>query len=456
MKNTFVLLLLSLSACGQQLDGDGDGFDELTGDCNDDDPNIGPAAIEICDGIDNDCNGETDEFGAKGGTIFYVDLDGDGHGSENGTLEACSVPDGYSTSKRDCDESLSEVNPDADEICDGIDNDCDTHIDEYTAVDAPTWYPDRDGDGYGDMEAGILGCEAPPDHLLDGSDCDDVDPGVNPAANEDCATPLDDDCTESANDIGAIGCTNFYGDLDGDGYGGTEACLCFAEGDYTEDIGGDCNDQDSNIHPGAEEVVDFIDNDCQNGADYPLTDADVHLRLPNSNTYVYQTAIGNFDGDEHADIVVSDPSNSIHLIFGSEIASGDVNDYGIVIEDDSHGGTGNPWTASKYSIVNWDSNADGMDDLILYTKSSDASYGNFLLFTAPFTQDLALSEAATLLSMDYNYAQLLNPVGDLNGDGLEDVVVLDRYGDLDQTSGFIGGLNNVGQISIFYAPVGDG
>ena len=55
MKNTFVLLLLSLAACGQKLDGDGDGFDELTGDCNDDDPNIGPAAIEICDGIDNDC-----------------------------------------------------------------------------------------------------------------------------------------------------------------------------------------------------------------------------------------------------------------------------------------------------------------------------------------------------------------------------------------------------------------
>ena len=56
-----------------------------------------------------------------------MDLDGDGHGSENGTLELF-VPLGYSTSKRDCDESNAGVHPDADEVCDGIDNDCDTHI----------------------------------------------------------------------------------------------------------------------------------------------------------------------------------------------------------------------------------------------------------------------------------------------------------------------------------------
>ena len=107
--------IIFLYGCGTDLDKDEDGFTVLTGDCDEGNPNIHPAAVEICDQIDNDCNGEIDELGARGGILFYADIDGDGHGSSAATLEACSVPEGYSTSKKDCDEGNPNNHPDADE-----------------------------------------------------------------------------------------------------------------------------------------------------------------------------------------------------------------------------------------------------------------------------------------------------------------------------------------------------
>jgi hypothetical protein len=95
-------------------------------DCNDGDAVINPGATEICDGIDNDCDGQTDED-----VTFYRDLDADGYGDANDSIQAlvCSHV-GYVTDNTDCNDSDSAINPGAIEICDGIDLNCDGNTDE--------------------------------------------------------------------------------------------------------------------------------------------------------------------------------------------------------------------------------------------------------------------------------------------------------------------------------------
>jgi hypothetical protein len=96
-------------------------------DCNDNSAAIHPGATEVCNGIDDNCNGQIDE-GVK--TTFYRDADGDGYGNSSLTIQACSVPTGYVTNSTDCNDSNSGIHPGATEICDGIDNDCDGQIDK--------------------------------------------------------------------------------------------------------------------------------------------------------------------------------------------------------------------------------------------------------------------------------------------------------------------------------------
>ncbi|MCH1473826.1 MAG: putative metal-binding motif-containing protein, partial [Bacteroidia bacterium] len=108
-------------------DFDGDGFSESQGDCDDTNESINPEALEICDGIDNDCDGLIDE-GVL--IIFYQDSDSDGFGNPDIFIESCSLPNGYSSNNLDCDDQNPQVNPQVTEIQDGIDNDCDGIIDE--------------------------------------------------------------------------------------------------------------------------------------------------------------------------------------------------------------------------------------------------------------------------------------------------------------------------------------
>ena len=102
-------------------------------------------------GIDDNCNGELDELGSTSGRVWYLDTDGDGYGSDTLPIEACEQPENYAPNKWDCNESDASINPDAVEMCDAIDNDCDGLIDEADPdAQLSTRYLDSDGDGYGD------------------------------------------------------------------------------------------------------------------------------------------------------------------------------------------------------------------------------------------------------------------------------------------------------------------
>ena len=179
-----------------------------------------------------------------------------------GDLDGDGVP-GADCGGDDCDDADPAVYPGADELCGtGIDEDCDAYVDEDDAVDAITWYQDGDGDGYGDAFASQLACDAPPDHVADASDCDDVDPAVNPAADELC-NGLDDDCDGDVDGEDAVDVVTWYLDDDGDGYGDAAVweVQCDAPPDHVAD-GTDCNDASVFVHPGAAEVCNGIDDDC--------------------------------------------------------------------------------------------------------------------------------------------------------------------------------------------------
>ena len=120
-------------------DDDLDGYTRDDGDCDDDPvtgPDVNPGAVEVCDGVDNDCSGSAD-INATDGTTYYRDLDQDGFGDPDGPRpRLCDTPGPvFSTFGGDCDDDNDAVYPTASEVCDGLDNDCSGEVDDACTVD---------------------------------------------------------------------------------------------------------------------------------------------------------------------------------------------------------------------------------------------------------------------------------------------------------------------------------
>jgi len=193
---------------GSLPDADGDGSGALW-DCDDDDPTVFPGATELCDGLDNDCDGEVpadeidgDEDGASecegdcdDGDAAYniVDADGDGVSTcgPDGIVGVPDPEDPLSVPDDDCDDSDPDVFPAApDEDCDGVDDNCDGSIDE----DGKEWkYYDQDGDGFGHPENGEYTCEDE-GYAGEAGDCNDQDASVHKGAEDPPGDGIDQDC----------------------------------------------------------------------------------------------------------------------------------------------------------------------------------------------------------------------------------------------------------------------
>ena len=162
----------------------------------------------------------------------------------------------------DCDDSNPNVYPYADELCDGIDNDCDTYVDEESPIGSLPWFADADGDGFGNPEDGVFACVQPEGYIADNRDCDDSQALVYPDAPEYCDL-IDNDCDTVIDEDSSLDASIFYRDFDEDGYGNPFVTdrRCF-EGDGFVTNSDDCNDSDPEVHPSALEYCDSIDNDC--------------------------------------------------------------------------------------------------------------------------------------------------------------------------------------------------
>ncbi|MFM7203562.1 MAG: MopE-related protein [Myxococcota bacterium] len=252
------------------------GFVSRAGDCNDSAAAINPAASEVCDAVDNNCNGQLDE-GVK--NTYYQDLDGDKFGNPNVSTQACTAPAGYVTNNTDCNDTSAAANPSATETCDLIDNDCDSQVDEGVKT---TFYQDSDGDTYGNPSATTQACTAPSGYVTNNTDCNDTSAAANPTASETCDL-IDNDCDTQVDE----GVQNtYYQDLDGDKFGNPNASTqaCTAPAGYVTN-NTDCADNSVTVYPGATEFCNNIDDDCDGTAD------------ENAGTVWYRDADGDTFGD---------------------------------------------------------------------------------------------------------------------------------------------------------------
>ena len=445
-------------------DDDGDGHTEAEGDCADTNPNAFPGAAERCNGFDDDCDGAIDELDATNDVVWGADADGDGY-APTGSREypSCAEPGpGWVIAWGDCDDTSAAVYPDAPEACDGLDNDCDEVSDEEPTTDPPTWYADEDGDGYGAAAEARTQCASPGEGwVVDGSDCDDGRGDAYPGASERC-NGEDEDCDGVADEEPVEDAAGWYADADGDGYGDDRRGACAGTDGYVE-VGGDCDDGDGAVHPGASEVCnDRVDNDCDGGPGACGWESAIYMPgertiRPTYNDPDLGTAGApiDLDGDGNMEFVVTAPGArqteaglEVGAVYGFELPiAGDLADTDAAWswwgEEDSAG----PGASLVVADFDGDGQADVQVGVPNRTIDGVERAGSLFLVYGPVSPGSALlSDLAAARIDGSTYLEYIGKrsfsVGDIDGDGLADVGAGYEYSEW-------GGTFGTGMIQLF-------
>ena len=393
-------------------------------------------------------------------TLALLALTGckDKDASDSGIDWVDNDADGYA-SDEDCNDDDAAINPAADEICDGVDNDCDEGIDD-DAIDAITFWTDADGDGYGDASTEASACEVPSGTVDNADDCDDESADNSPDGVEVC-DGADNDCDGETDEDDATDVSTFYEDADSDGYGNAEstADACEAPSGFVDDAT-DCDDAEAQANPGLEEQCDDgIDNDCDgtdNGctADgtLSLASSDV-IWLGNDDTELGTPArgMGDMDGDGSIDFALSARGyeggvGGVYLISGP-VASGThpIDDAmsGVIVGEADGDALFGVWPLG-------DMYGDGDGDLVVSAKSHDSAgsnAGRVYVFDSMPSGEVSAGDATAILDGEAagDQAGVISFAGDVTGDGVNDLLVSSTNND---NSG-----NNAGAVYVVEGPV---
>ena len=463
------------------LDADGDGYGDWRlpveaceapsqhvandGDCNDDDDSLHPSAVEACDNIDNDCDefidDEDDDVQREVEVQVFADVDDDGFGDPAVPSIACAAGGGFVEDNNDCDDADSGVHPNAQEVCDNIDNDCNGVIDEGVTT---TFYLDADGDGYGDWRLPVEACEAPSQHVANDGDCNDDDDSLHPSAVEACDN-IDNDCDEfiddEDDDVQREVEVQVFADVDDDGFGdpAVPSIACAAGGGFVED-NNDCDDTDWSVNPNAQEVCDSIDNDCDelidnddNTTDF-LNTGEVFYKDEDQDGFGdpgwpnYRCTTDYWHVDNSADC--DDSADTVFPGADEVCGDGEVNDCDGAVDAARAlcalsgtltaaeataryaGRTKSNGAAGLAVGPAGDLDGDGLADLLvaaaLTTTSSGGAEGEAYILLGPSTGDSTLGDSSTFMTISGDTAggflgHSLSGVGDTNGDGSNDVLI---------------------------------
>jgi Putative metal-binding motif/FG-GAP repeat len=371
----------ALDALPFYADGDGDGFGDPEVvvmrceaqegevdndlDCAPSNAQIYPGAEEICDGADNDCDAQIDESGPS---PYYLDADGDGWGdAAQAPTSTCRPPEGLVSRGEDCDDANASIHPGAsDNSCeDELDQDCDGEVNEE--VDLSPWLLDEDGDGCTEDEAehpascaelaegGWVHSSTNPeaDECPDSPACyptpwyldyDEDGYGEDERSFDSCDHPGEgfvdnnDDCAEE----GLSPETDWFLDADGDGHGSTDpgdrVQGCEPPDPGYASTGDDCDEADAQVYPGAPELCDDLDNNCDGDIDEDPTGAHA---IP---TYA------DLDGDGHG-------AGSALISCDDDVPSGRV-----IVEGDCDEGDAAAWPGAEERCNGQDDDCDGSVD----------------------------------------------------------------------------------------------
>jgi hypothetical protein len=404
---------------GSDVDGDGYWVD----DCDDQDPRIHPDAVELCDGVDQDCDGVVDDGATD---LYWPDADADGHGGEDETglssVAACAAPAGHVESADDCDDADAAIHPGATDLCeDGVDNDC-SGVDarcgiagEYDlgAADAKVYVPSPNSDGGRLIDIGDMTGDGIDDMLVPTLDYEGESGGAwviaGPVHGVSAADSVGFFLEGSGVTLGA-GRSTGVGDVNGDGI--ADAGI----GAPHAGTGGD----------GLYVVLGPIT------ADSRLEDADIHLRAFQDTFAGHGSDLADVDGDGIADAVMGAyaegragrTSGTVYVEYGP-LASGET-DLAFRADAVLVGVEGD--YAGRILRAGGDLDGDGIGDILIQAPFSSVtapSAGTIYVVYGPPSGELDLADADGRLLGENpgETAGTFLEQGDVDGDGLADALV---------------------------------
>jgi len=411
------------------------------GDCNDSDDRMWPGGVELCDGVDNDCDDSVDEDDAADAAVWYIDGDSDGVGSDTVGGTACAVPSGGAAERGDCDDTEPAAAPGLVEVCDGVDNDCDGATDDLDPdldlSTATVWYVDEDGDGHGVSDDTIAACSVPDGYAAGAADCDDSNDRVSPGAAEVCDDGVDNNCDGTRDGCGLAGdqsvsaATGTAASAEANARFGQSIATADFNGDGVADLlmGGEQADAGASSDAGAAFVVFGPITGAVSSEDGARFDG------PEADGLVGQAVVATHDltGDGLADFAVSATDGP-----GAEAQAGVV----YLVEGPVTAGrmetlsAAMAWVgptsgdrAGESLAAQLDLDADGHPDLLVgaYSGGSGPDFaGQVFLLRGPVTGGGSLADADHVwdgLDPTSSFGASVAAVGDVDGDGFDDFAV---------------------------------